>query len=232
MGRTREAHQLPPGRHGLPRSFVVQNQRERILAAVADVSSASSYADMSVEDIIGAAGISRRTFYEHYRNKHEAFLAAYDEAAERLLAAVRAAYESAAGFGNRVRSGIEVFLALLAADPSFARMCIVEVMAAGPDAVARRNQAMRSFGAMIEQNATELLEHRPPSALTAETVVGGIYDVIYNRIQQGLVHELPSLTTDLVYTALLPYVGPDAARAAVADAGTTPTPARAGRAAP
>lgn len=209
----------------------MQNQRERILAAVADVSSSSSYANMSVEDIIGAAGISRRTFYEHFKNKHEAFLAAYDEAAERLLAAVEAAQLAAKGFSNRVRAGIETFLTLLAADPAFARMCIVEVMAAGPEAVARRNKAMRSFGRMIEQDAHDLLERRPPSALTAETVVGGIYDVIYNRIQQGLVRELPMLTTDLAYTALLPYVGPDAAHQA-ASAEVTPEPARARPAAP
>lgn len=215
MGRTREAHQLPPGRHGLSRSFVVQNQRERILAAVADASSSSSYAAMSVEDIISSAGISRRTFYEHYKNKHEAFLAAYDEAAERLLAAVEAAQDDATGFADRVRSGIQVFLSLLAADPSFARMCIVEVMAAGQDAVARRNRAMRAFGEIIERNARTFLEEQPPSALTAETVVGGIYDVIYTRIQQGQVDELPDLADDLVFTALLPYVGPEAARAAV-----------------
>jgi AcrR family transcriptional regulator len=214
-GRT--SHQLPPGRHGLPRSFVIQNQRERILAAVADVSSNASYSEMSVEDIISSAGISRRTFYEHFKNKHSAFLAAYDEAAGRLLAAVRAAYESQREFGQRLRAGIDAFLTLLAADPAFARMCIVEVMAAGPEAVARRNEAMKAFGAMIEQNADATLAEGPPSSLTAETVVGGIYDVIYNRIQQGLVHELPNLTPDLVYSAVLPYLGPDGARTAAGE---------------
>ena len=226
-GRTSE--QLPPGRHGLPRSFVVQNQRERILAAVADVTSSASYADMSVEDIIVTAGVSRRTFYEHFKNKHDAFVAAYDEAAGRLLAAVRDAYESRRKFGDRMRAGVEAFLALLAADPAFARMCIVEVMAAGNEAVQRRNEAMRAFAGMIEQNARDLLEEPPPSPLTAETVVGGIYDVIYTRIQQGRVRELPALGPDLVYSAVLPYLGPDGARAA---SGWVPTPsrARAGRA--
>ncbi|MGH2847839.1 MAG: hypothetical protein ACRDL0_17755 [Thermoleophilaceae bacterium] len=60
MGRG--PHQLPPGRHGLSRKFVVENQRERILAAVADVISAASYAEMTVEDVIAGAGVSRRTF--------------------------------------------------------------------------------------------------------------------------------------------------------------------------
>jgi AcrR family transcriptional regulator len=218
----RDSHQLPPGRHGLPRSFVIQNQRERILAAVADVTSTASYAKMSVEDIIVAAGISRRTFYEHFKNKHSAFLAAYDEASSRLLAAVQLAYEPRRAFGERLCAGIEAFLMLLAADPAFARMCIVEVMAAGPEAIQRRNESMRAFGAMIEQNARELLTLGSPSPLTAETVVGGIYDVIYNRIQQGLVQALPDLTADLVYSAVLPYLGPDGARAA-ATAGAAPT---------
>jgi AcrR family transcriptional regulator len=189
---------------------VAQNQRERILAAVADVTSAASYAEMSVEDIIVTAGVSRRTFYEHFKNKDDAFLAAYDEAAGRILTAVRAAYESRQGFAERIQAGIEAFLALLAADPAFARMCIVEVMAAGPEAVKRRNAAMSAFAAMIEENARQRLAEPPPSPLTAETVVGGIYDVVFTRIQRGEVRLLPELAPDLVKTALVHYLGPQA----------------------
>ena len=76
--RARQPHQLPPGRHGLPRAFVASNQRERILDAVADVASLAGYASMSVEGIIATAGVSRRTFYDHFADKQEAFLAAYD----------------------------------------------------------------------------------------------------------------------------------------------------------
>jgi AcrR family transcriptional regulator len=219
----RQAHQLPPGRHGLPRSFVAQNQRERILAAVADVTSAASYGEMSVEDIIVTAGISRRTFYEHFENKEEAFLAAYEEAAGQMLTAVRAAYESHQGFAERLRAGIEAFVGLLAADPAFARMCIVEVLAAGPEAVKRRNAAMGAFAAMIEENALQRLAEPPPSKLTAETVVGGIYDVVYTRIQRGDIRELPELAPELVHTALVHYLGPEAAAGA---ARPTPAPAR------
>jgi AcrR family transcriptional regulator len=211
LASRRESHQLPPGRHGLSRSFVIQNQRERMLAAVADVASSASYAEMSVEDIIVTAGVSRRTFYEHFKNKEDAFLAAYDVAAGQLLAAVRAAYESRDTFPERLRVGIETFLMLLAADPAFARMCIVEVMAAGPEAVQRRNEAMRAFAEMIEENANKLLDEPPLSELTAETVVGGIYDVIYTRIQRGDIRELPELAPDLASSALMHYMGPEAA---------------------
>jgi AcrR family transcriptional regulator len=210
---------------------VAQNQRERILAAVADVTSSASYAEMTVEDIIVTAGISRRTFYEHFKNKDDAFLAAYEEASTRLLAAVRAAYESRQGFAERMSAGIEAFLLLLAADPAFARMCIVEVMAAGPEAVARRNAAMGAFAGMIEENARERLAESPPSDLTAETVVGGIYDVVYTRIQRGELRELPALAPDLIQTALVHYLGPEAAPHPDA-AATTQAPARAAPEAP
>jgi AcrR family transcriptional regulator len=210
---------------------VAENQRERILAAVADVTSAGSYAELTVEGIIVTAGVSRRTFYEHFKNKDDAFLAAYEEAAARLLAAVRAAYESRQGFAERMSAGIEAFLLLLAADPAFARMCIVEVMAAGPEAVARRNDAMSAFAAMIEENARERLAESPPSDLTAETVVGGIYDVVYTRIQRGEVRQLPDLAPDLIHTALVHYLGPDAVRHP-SPAATTQAPARAAPEAP
>ena len=204
---------------------MAQNQRERILAAVADVASAASYGEMSVEDIIVTAGISRRTFYEHFKNKDDAFLAAYDEAAGQMLTAVRAAYEAHQGFAERMRAGIEAFLGLLAADPAFARMCIVEVMAAGPEAIRRRNEAMSAFAGMIEENARQRLAEAPPSKLTAETVVGGIYDVVYTRIQRGDVRVLPELAPELVHTALVHYLGPEAA-AGAAPPGPTPAPAR------
>jgi AcrR family transcriptional regulator len=70
--RRREPYQLPAGRHGLSRQFVVSNQRERILAAVADVCSAVGYVAMSVEDIVVTSGVSRRTFYDNFRGKEEA----------------------------------------------------------------------------------------------------------------------------------------------------------------
>jgi AcrR family transcriptional regulator len=207
----REPHQLPPGRHGLPRAFVVQNQRERILAAVGDVVSVAGYRDMSVEDVIVTAGISRRTFYEHFKNKQDAFLAAYDAVLVQLLALVQDAIAREETFSGRMRAGLSAFLDFLAREPGFARMCIVEALAAGPDAIARRNGAMAAFATLISDNARELGTPVEPQPLTAETIVGGIYEVVYTRIVRGDIRQLPELLPDLLYPALLPYEGKEAA---------------------
>src|SRR4051812_39900845 len=151
--RTREPYQLPAGRHGLPRQFVVENQRRRILAAVADVCSATGYVAMSVEDIVVTSGVSRRTFYDNFRGKQDIYLAAYDEVSEQLLARVDEAYQAADGLVAKVRDSLGAFLSFIAEEPAIADMCIVEVMAAGSAAIERRNQTMAAFTTMIEQAA-------------------------------------------------------------------------------
>jgi AcrR family transcriptional regulator len=209
------SRKLPTGRHGLSRSFVAQNQRDRILAAVADACSAKGYGDMSVEDIIATAGVSRRTFYEHFKNKEHAFLAAYEAVLAQLFARVNGAVDAAEELPDKVRAGLGAFLGFLANEPAFAKMCIVDVLAAGPEAVARRDGAMRAFAQLITTNARTVLgDGGPPSVdLMAETVVGGIYEVVYARVMRGELEELPGLLPDLVYAVLLPYVGPEQAAA-------------------
>jgi len=212
--RQRQPHQLPPGRHGLPREFVVGNQRQRILAAVAEAVSEVGYAAMTVEDIIKAAGVSRRTFYEHFRSKEEAFLVSYEDISAQLMDAVVAAFDRTDTFVTRVEDCMRAFLTLLAAQPAYANMCIVEVLVAGQTAIERRNAVMRQFTELIEKGADEELPKpaRPP-ALTSEALVGGIHEVIYARVLRGETHLLPTLLPDLTFSMLLPYVGHDVATA-------------------
>ncbi len=190
---------------------MTSNQRERILDAVADVTSMAGYAAMSVEDIIVTAGVSRRTFYDNFKSKDEAFYAAYDAVVELLAARVEEAYNSVSSFPGRVRDCLGAFLGFLAGEPRFADMCIVEVFAAGPQAIERRNVVMAGFAELIRTAASELPDNRQPPALTAETIVGGIYEVVYSRILQGETARLLELQRDLAYSVMLPYLGHAAA---------------------
>jgi AcrR family transcriptional regulator len=157
---------------------------------VADVCSVVGYPEMSVEDVIVTAGVSRRTFYEHFKNKEDAFLAAYDVVVAQLLVAVQQAYEKEEGFAARVRAGLAAFLA-----------------------IARRNNAMAAFARLLDENARQLGTPVEPQPITAETIVGGIYEVVYTRIVRGDIRQLPELLPDLTYCALLPYLGAEPAGA-------------------
>lgn len=199
----RRPHQLPSGRHGLQPSFVAANQHERILAAVARAAAELGYAEMSVEAIIARAGVSRRTFYEHFKNKEDAFLAAYDAVTSQQAARIRRAYQGQPTVRDRLRAGLRAYLQFIAAEPDLARMCIVEVLAAGPRAAARRSHAMRMFAEIIEHNIRELIPGCTRAALTAETIVGGIHEVVLRRILDNRISELPALADDLLATILM-----------------------------
>jgi AcrR family transcriptional regulator len=202
-GVRRRPEQLPSGRHGLLHSFVATNQRERILGAVARAAAELGYHQMNVEAVIARARVSRRTFYEHFRNKEDAFLAAYDDAVHHLARYIRRAYLKETTVPDRLRAGIEAYLQFLASDPELARMVIVEVLAAGPRAIARRNAAMRLFAEIIEDNIHELIPRCRRAALTAEIIVGGIHEAVLSRILSGRIDELPSMADDLLQTILL-----------------------------
>jgi AcrR family transcriptional regulator len=197
----------------LSRSFVADNQRGRIQLATIEVTAASGYARMSVEEIVRGAGVSRRTFYELYGNKEDAFLAAFDAAAGALLHTVQAASARETTFEGKVIAGFRAFLETLAATPGPARVCIVEALAAGPAAIERRMAVMAAFARLLDDNAPLVPGSEALPELTAETIVGGVYAAIFRRISAGRVEELRALLPDLIESALLPYVGRRAAAA-------------------
>jgi AcrR family transcriptional regulator len=205
--RRRAPHQLPPGRHGLSRNYVESNQRARMVDAVIDVVSFEGYVAMSVEDIVSAAGVSRRTFYDHFTGKEDAFLQAFDQVGSELLRQVRAAYHSSATFADGVVACLRAFLEFAASDHRYADMCIVEVLAAGPAAVERRNAVMKSFAELLHRGAQTTQDGAQAPELTAETIIGGIYEVVYSRVVEGHAAELPKLLPDLAYSMMLPYLG-------------------------
>jgi AcrR family transcriptional regulator len=213
--RRRSPHALPPGRHGLPHSFVASNQRERLLEAVASVTARLGYADTTVRDIHTAAGVSRKTFYAHFDNKEDVFLAAYDEVSTMLLAHVEAELGPARTFEEGVTGCLRAFLEFIANEPTFAQMCIVEVLSAGPDLLERRNKTMRAFAELVERGAALGVPGATPPTLTAQTIVGGIYEVVYSRLVENRVSELPELLPDLAFAVMLPYAGATRARKAL-----------------
>jgi AcrR family transcriptional regulator len=207
----RGPHQLPSGRHGLPRTYVIRNQRERILDAVVNVVGDGSYAAMTIEDVVVYAGVSRRTFYDHFANKEEAFLAAYELIVDQLIGAVSSAYGGGSTWVHRVRRGLTAFLNSLAIEPRAAHVCVVEILAAGPRALERRAAAMDRFRTFLVPAPGEVT-HAVPE-LTAETVIGGVYEVVYAKVLAGETETLPGLLPGLLHSVLLPFTGPQVAGA-------------------
>jgi AcrR family transcriptional regulator len=216
-GKRRGAGQLPRGRHGLPRAFVVSNQRERIIDAFAVVCAAKGYAASTVEDVIAEAGVSRRTFYDLFSSKQECFLVAYELVMDRVLRAVERAYAGENGeWPQRMSRLLWTLLSHLAAEPELARLVMVDVLAAGQAALERRDAALQRFEVFFNAGATGLPLPDQERQLLARAVIGGLAEALYNRIATGDTERLPDAGPDLLYCMLVPYLGHNRARAASA----------------
>jgi AcrR family transcriptional regulator len=203
--------QLPSGRHGLPREYVVSSQRARLLAAAVQIAGIDGYAGMTVSAVIRRAGVSRKTFYEQFQDREDIFLAAFDQLLEQALAGAQAAYDEADAWPVRLRRLMEAGLRALAVHPHETRAGFVEVLAAGPRALQRRDAALRAFMPFLSPGYEAAGADAPIPALMPEAIVGAIYEVVYARVLQERVDELPQLLPQLMFCALAPFLGPVAA---------------------
>lgn len=180
-----KARRLPAGLHGLPRELVERNQRERLIAAVAEVCAERGYAATSVADVTRRAGVSTASFYKQFADKRECLLESFEELFGRLLEEIERACVEEAEPTTKARSGIRTAASLLAADPPTARLLTVEIAAVGAEGVRCQHDA-------IERLAARLRGARRPSSIGEEhcpsaewTAVAAMASLVARRIAEG-----------------------------------------------
>jgi AcrR family transcriptional regulator len=196
--------QLPPGRHGLPRSFVVRNQRLRIVAGLLRVLPRHGYAETTIGHIIKEARVSRTAFYSQFAGKEECFLEAYELGSQWLCDEV----ETAVGdepWPARVRLGVGEALRMLAANPPLAHLIAIEALQAGPAARKRQQASLARLAEILRLGRPERPE-LPPDL--EQLLLGGALSVVSRHIEQGRVEQLQEIEAALVECLLIPYLGP------------------------
>jgi AcrR family transcriptional regulator len=200
---------LPAGRHGLPREVVAENQRERLLNGVVDAVAEHGYNATTIGAITEAAKISRRTFYEHFKDKEGCFLAAYEMIDTHVRGAMLTAAERAGPWPQRAAAALSALLEVLSRDLGVARFYLIEPLAAGGEIAARYRDAM---GLLAETVRPEAGSAEIDVEVRNQVLMGGITTLIARRLESGEAARLPELLPDLTELALAPYVGREDAR--------------------
>jgi len=215
----RRADQLPGGRHGLSREAVAESQRERLLSAMTVTVGRRGYRDAHITEVVDRAGVSRRTFYEHFEGKEECFAAAYQRAIDTLVMKTLGAFETETEWAESLRAGLGALLKALVKSPEVARVCFVDVLAAGPQAIEQRNQAMRGFLPLFDMAPTEVPRTMRIFEALGMGRVADLGEVLQREIAAGNVKQLPELLPELMYMMVLPFMGPEAAALELARGG-------------
>jgi AcrR family transcriptional regulator len=172
-----------------PQGPVAATQRERILAATERLIAGKGCAGTTIEGIVKEAGVSSVTFYEHFADKDECFVAAFDRAVEELRAAIPAGLSGAEQAGEALAALLEA----LDADPGRARFCFVEAQKGGPRLRAR-------YEATLDAVANEL------SDSLGQAIVGGLAWLLRERLELGGGEGVQDLLPRMTEIVLDPYL--------------------------
>jgi AcrR family transcriptional regulator len=184
---------LYPGA-GMPAEEVARNQRERLFGAIVALASEQGYEAITVADVLALSGVSRSAFYAHFANKAECLIAAAAELIEPALAAL--APVDGDGEPREPREVFEGFFKIVAAQPAAARVCFIELHAAGPEGEALGDRAFGVLAASVSELGGRGQEG-PISPELARALVAGLRKLIHTRLARGQGAELEGLVPEL-----------------------------------
>jgi len=186
------------------RSRRVLTQRQRIVRGAARVVVERGYDALSIPAISGAAGVSNQTFYEHFQNKRDAFLAAFQETSDEVLRAAGAAFFAEGDRPEAIGAGVRALLAFNASHELFARLSFFELPTAGPVALDQADRALDDFTAFLHPDAVPSELTRSIPATTRQAIASGIWEAIRYEIVHERLDSLPELAPQIAWIALAP----------------------------
>jgi AcrR family transcriptional regulator len=230
--RIRSGAERYGGSSALPSELVAEIQRTRLLAAAVRSVEELGYTQVSVSDITQRSRVSRRTFYELFRNREECLAAVLESAVERIRAQLaQAQLDTLRGAGTprgaphggggqagslpwreRVRGGLWAILCFLDREPALARFCVVQSARGAQPMLERREQLLRELASVVDEGREEGARKGDCPPLTAEGLVGAAFSILYARLLRGEREPLTGLQGELMGMIVLPYLGPAAAR--------------------
>jgi AcrR family transcriptional regulator len=171
---------LPSGPHGLPPELVERNQRERMIAAMAEVCVEGGYAAATVAEVTRRAGVSTASFYRQFKDRRECMLTSFEELFERLLGEIERACANEAEPEAKARAGAGVAASLLAADLPTARLLSLEILAVGVEGAQVQHKAIDRLAGSLRKAAAG-----SPSPDRAWAAVAAMFALVGKRVAEG-----------------------------------------------
>jgi AcrR family transcriptional regulator len=155
------------------------------------------YEAVTVRELARLAGVSTRTFYEHYAGKEECFQRAYELIVRRIVRRIVAVQVGESDWRERLRLTFDTFVSELQRDQRAARLLLVEVYAAGTESLEQVHRAEHTF----ETRVAECFDGGPAGiempSLLVKGIAAGMICTCRARLLEGRESELSQLAGDL-----------------------------------
>jgi AcrR family transcriptional regulator len=208
--RKTQPQSLPRGRHGLPRELIVENQRTRLISGMIETVAEQGYAKATIANVIAAAKVSRKTFYESFANREDCYRAAYEAGFEFLRDRVVTG-SSAHEWPGSVRGGLASLLESLGAYPDLAAFFLISPAGVGDEISERHHAAIRELVEVLLAKTPTPRGAAAATEIRTEAFAGGLSRLVAMKVNGGEATQLPELLPDLVELFLRPYLGTEEA---------------------
>ncbi len=202
---------VAPQRTKRPAGTMADVQRARLLRAALDVVSERGYEGTPVAAIVARARVSRKTFYELFTSREDCLLAVLDESLAQVARAVAPAYETDGRWSQRLRGALVALLVFLEHERDMGLFVLSYMLGCWSSDSERRARVLELLERAVDEGRSQSQPGHMPPPLAAEIVVGGSLTVIHGHLQ-GAPRPLNALVNPLMWTMVLPYLGPTAAR--------------------
>lgn len=197
---------LPEGARGVSTSFTAHNQRERILDAVTNICAEKGYVGLTIDEVAATAGISLNTFYEHFKDKEDAFLVAQELGHLRGTAILEQATSRAGSWDAGVRDGISALLGFFFSERAFARLAAIEAPIASPHTAERAAIHLSAYAQLLLDGAPR---SRKPPPIASEAIAAALHAAVFAYAVHGVIRDLTRAQSYASYLVLAPFLGPN-----------------------
>lgn len=185
--------------------------RDRIATAMVDLVGNHGFAAAGVETVCERAQVNRSHFNRCFADLEDCFLSIHDEIAADFCERVTASHEVATSWHDRIWAAGWAAMRFLQENPVRARFFLVEVNGAGSGAQDRRDRLMQGCADLLDGGRGEAGKRGPMSRCTAEIAAGAIYGTTLTKLEAGSIERDEEFLPELIYMAVMPYLGSRAA---------------------
>ncbi|HVD41954.1 MAG TPA: hypothetical protein VNC16_13250 [Solirubrobacterales bacterium] len=188
------------------------NARDALLTSVLGLSGDRGYRQLTVEEVVSASGTTQERFRELFVNLDDCYATAYEGWTEVFWQRLQSACEEEDSWPSRIRAAVEWMVHYVKDEPDIARGAIAEAPITGMRVQAARRDLLERLSRAVDsaRRETDLSRHSPPPS-TAPFIVGGIAWSVECALKNPAEEPLELRAADLVFFAVRPYFGEEAA---------------------
>jgi AcrR family transcriptional regulator len=169
------------------------------------------FRQVGVDDLCARAGIDPAAFDARYTDLEDCFCQVYERCAAEFLARLESAAEGESDWRARLRAIARACLLHIQEDPARAHFTVVEALSAGERVQLARERVFERLASYVDEGRAEAGARRSLTPNTAESLNGAVFQHMRAAIENERDADPEDLLAELMYAAVLPYLGPEAA---------------------